>query len=556
MRVINDTTELKVVAISGTYVVTLGFNLPKTSCKGLLGFSIHRFDHTENESWFLEGMKCFAETDPGFPAGSLYSTKDHPIQGFQWADYSAKPDHKYTYTITALKGQPTNLTEFLASSVIIETESPNAKKQDVYFNRGTAASQEYMRRFGDKAPNKVPNNAAFDWLSRGLYEAMVGFVESCIPGKHSLRLAVYEFHYEPFLRVIKAALDKGVDIQIVYDARKASPKKENEKMIKKCGLKDISTPRTKKQFISHNKFIVKLENNKPVCVWTGGTNISDGGIFGHSNVAHVIESDKIARTYLKYWTQLQKDLDVPDLQTKVEKITKIPFEPPPAGVSPIFSPRTNLDALNYYGKLAMRAKDGLFMTFAFGLNQIFKDVYKNSTALFRLALLEKKTRAFKNTPADQKKKKAEEKAIQDLRNRPENVFAIGNFIRTNEFDGWLKERLTGLNVNVRYIHNKFMLIDPISDDPIVIAGSANFSDASTTDNDENMVIVRGNTRVADIYLGEFMRLFSHYSFRESLEWRKPNEPPKPLSTDDWWLDSFGNTPRSSRRKYFAQVSGD
>ena len=35
--------------------------------------------------------------------------------------------------------------------------------------------------------------------------------------------------------------------------------------------------------------------------------------------------------------------------------------------------------------------------------------------------------------------------------------------------------------------------------------------------------------------------------------RDENEPPKPLSTGDWWKDSFGDTPRSSRRRYFAQV---
>lgn len=57
-----------------------------------------------------------------------------------------------------------------------------------------------------------------------------------------------------------------------------------------------------------------------------------------------------------------------------------------------------------------------------------------------------------------------------------------------------------------------MLVDPLSDNPIVIAGSANFSDASTIQNDENMVIIRQNKRVADIYFGEFMRLFSHFSF--------------------------------------------
>jgi phosphatidylserine/phosphatidylglycerophosphate/cardiolipin synthase-like enzyme len=100
-----------------------------------------------------------------------------------------------------------------------------------------------------------------------------------------------------------------------------------------------------------------------------------------------------------------------------------------------------------------------------------------------------------------------------------------------------------------------MLIDPLGDDPIVVAGSANFSAASTANNDENMVIIRGNTRVADIYLGEFMRLFSHHAFRESLKWRQPGEKPKPLVTDDsWWKDSFGDTPRAARRRFFARTA--
>ncbi|HEU4320658.1 MAG TPA: hypothetical protein VFS66_11310, partial [Acidimicrobiia bacterium] len=87
----------------------------------------------------------------------------------------------------------------------------------------------------------------------------------------------------------------------------------------------------------------------------------------------------------------------------------------------------------------------------------------------------------------------------------------------------------------------------------VVAGSANFSDASTRRNDENMVVVRGNTRVADIYLGEFIRLYTHHAFRESLNWRKPGDVPKHLRSDDWWSDYFDNTQRSNRRQYFAQT---
>jgi len=44
-------------------------------------------------------------------------------------------------------------------------------------------------------------------------------------------------------------------------------------------------------------------------------------------------------------------------------------------------------------------------------------------------------------------------------------------------------------------------------------GSANFSEAATDKNDENMIIINGNRRVADIYFTEFLRIFNHYYFR-------------------------------------------
>lgn len=554
MRKSKTTGQLKVHAVSGTYVVVLGINLPENLCDGLLGFSVHRASPKDNEAFYLEGMKAFAETDPGFPPGSLYSTKDHPIQSFQWSDYSAKPGYTYTYTVTALRGTPKNLEEFASTSIKITTESPQGGNHDVYFNRGTAASQEYVRRFGDLPPDKVvPQSSAYEWLSRGLYEALIDYITSCVPGRHSLRIAAYEFAYVPFLEILKATADRGIDIQVVFDERKDEPGIKNRKAVDEVGIAGFCTPRKKgRSAISHNKFLVKLDNGAPVAVWTGGTNFSEGGIFGHSNVAHVIEDAQVAGSYLQYWIALHDDPENGVIKAKTEQISPLPAIPLPVGTSVIFSPRTNLTALDLYSKLAMNARDGLLMTFAFGMNKIFQDVYQNSRAPFRLALLEKATRSF--AKKDGEKKKAEERQIQILRDMPENVFSIGNFIKTNEFDGWLKEKLTGFNKNVNFIHNKFMLIDPLGNDPIVIAGSANFSEASTNANDENMVIVRGNKRVADIYLGEFMRLFKHFSFRESLNFRKPTDPPKPLRTDDWWRESFGNTPESSRRKFFAKVN--
>jgi phosphatidylserine/phosphatidylglycerophosphate/cardiolipin synthase-like enzyme len=67
---------------------------------------------------------------------------------------------------------------------------------------------------------------------------------------------------------------------------------------------------------------------------------------------------------------------------------------------------------------------------------------------------------------------------------------------------------------VFFIHTKFLLIDPLSDDPLVCSGSANFSSNSLLQNDENMLLIRGDTRVADIYLTEFDRIFRHFYFRD------------------------------------------
>jgi len=542
---------LTVQAVAGTYVVLLGFDLARADCAGLLGFSVHRTDHEGNTADYLRGMKCFEATDPGFPSGSLYSTQQHPVQSFGWSDYTVQPGRKYTYVVTALRGTPAALEAFASVSISITTESPAGGDHDVYFNSGVAGSQAYVRRFGYRPPDKVENNAAFTWLSRGLYEALEAFVAQATDASFELRVAAYEFHYLPFLRRLAEAKGRGATVRIVYDRRKDNPGDRNEAMVAEAGLTAAATKRTKnKSYISHNKFVVLLKDGQPLAVWTGGTNFSEGGIFGHSNVAHVVEDTQVATAYAQYWDLLAQDLENAELEPKVDALSPVPAASSAAsGTTVVFSPRTSLRALEWYRDLAQSARSALFMTFAFGINDLFKDVYRNATAELRFALLEKKTRSF---PSDEEEaRKAEERAVDLLRFRKKNVFAIGSIIRDDALEGWVKERLTGLNKNVNYVHNKFMLIDPLSSNPTVIAGSANFSAASTISNDENMVVVKGNKRVADIYLGEFMRLYSHHAFRESRTFSNPDTQPKFLRVDDWWADYYGNTPRSRRRTYFA-----
>lgn len=151
---------------------------------------------------------------------------------------------------------------------------------------------------------------------------------------------------------------------------------------------------------------------------------------------------------------------------------------------------------------------------------------------------------------------SEDEDMEKLSSWKFNKIAVGNVLGENLFEHWLKEMLTGFNEHVKYIHTKYMLIDPLSNDPLVITGSANFSNASTKDNDENMLIIRGDTRVSDIYLTEFMRLFMHFYFRTIVNGIGPAElDPEAgyLKDDDSWLLPYyqSDTPKCKERLYFA-----
>jgi phosphatidylserine/phosphatidylglycerophosphate/cardiolipin synthase-like enzyme len=205
-----------------------------------------------------------------------------------------------------------------------------------------------------------------------------------------------------------------------------------------------------------------------------------------------------------------------------------------------------LQALDWYRDLAASAKKGLFMTFAFGMHQHFLDVYGRNDGVLRFALMEKKGM------------KAEQAAQVDrVRRLPNCTVAVGNRIVTNSFDRWLEEKTkVDPHAHVLYIHTKYMLVDPLGPNPVVVTGSANFSKASTDTNDENMLVIKGDERVADIYLGEFMRLYSHYAFRESVaiaKAKKEKWSPKHLVSGDTWTDSFyaAGSAKLLRRKYFA-----
>jgi hypothetical protein len=154
---------LAVRAIGGLHVVTIAWDFLEerdAKRKGFLGFAIERSELKQDkviERYFLRGIKRFKSKDEGLPPGTPVPTSEHPIQSFQWGDYTAKPDTTYRYKVVSVYGQPKllELEDTSATTVEILTEAepgqPSKDGQathDIYFNRGVAGSRHMLSSSG------------------------------------------------------------------------------------------------------------------------------------------------------------------------------------------------------------------------------------------------------------------------------------------------------------------------------------------------------------------------------------------------------------------------
>jgi phosphatidylserine/phosphatidylglycerophosphate/cardiolipin synthase-like enzyme len=634
MRAHASNDRISVTIVTGTEAVLIGIDIAAEHREGLLGFSIWKKPSAGGEFVPLSGGRRFHDVPP--PAHGDPPLSDAPVQDFLWGDYVVDPGTDYVYRVAAAYGLPGDLDHRDPLEIGIRTEHPDEGRHGIYFNRGVAASQGYSRKFGkyDRhyrveeygrqvwrtfvRPELVPDVQAFTWLSRGLREAMEGFIrrathrdaDGATP-RYSLRAAVYEFTYAPIIRAFVDVLESGADVKIVHhapmDARQVLRKNNDastlvsfpgepgldpieyhhREVVEESNLDGIAAAavsavaavgveheESKRAFeemliprqhtnIQHNKFIVLLDEGRPIEVWTGSTNLTAGGIFGQSNVGHVVRDAEIASQYLDYWQRLAGDppREAPSGQPEEAGFAEwnamqspVPTGPvAPNSTQLIFSPRPNEHALDWYAEQMGAAQQSVHFTTAFTVAPqiLSKALVTPPDGLLRYLLMESVGGRLR-APYEQ------------MRVIPANRIAWGDALGAVSAPAHggdpsmaLAEALTGLNDHVNYLHTKYLLVDPLGADPLVINGSANFSKPSNLTNDENMIICRGDRRLADIFLSEFMRLFRHFEGRNRLNVLTPEQrrDAEFLAEDESWSQAAftPGTPEHSERLLFANA---
>src|SRR3954454_24149687 len=554
MRATAKENKVSVKAYAGTTGVLLAMNVPAEGRDDLLGFAIHREGGDKPAEW-LNGMIGFPGVDhkPGEPL----STEQAPIQKFRWSDYRVYPDTTYKYEVHPVRGKPESPKVEAGPTVEVKTESVRRGEHRVLFNRAAAASQAFSRKFPDvdaelakaKAegkPQELPSEA-LAWLSRGVLEQIDGFIARAADATWALDVAIYEYELPAIVDSVRAALDRGAQVRIVYHAAPGDKQTaDNEKSLEGFPAERLRPRVTSNIF--HDKFAVlsRVQGDKrdPASVLCGSTNWTRSGVYLQANVVHIAEREELARRYLNLFEFLFGGADVSQTRDWIDTNDPLPED---QSLVAGFSPRSDEKDLDAFVTTIDQAKSDVLFCTAFELD-------------------DRIDKALLGEPND-------DVLRIGLQNKP-SVITGYHRDRTADFaaTAYLKEGLEGfLAEKTRQpsgilIHTKMIVVNFTSDEPVVISGSHNLSAAASGQNDENFLVIRGDTDVADCYGVELMRLYDHYRYRWLLDPKntdpRPNDPcapraPSTLCPDERWTKNYfepGTLEAADRERFGAPVS--
>lgn len=533
-----DSDGLLVKAYAGTTTVALAFDIDKHARQGLLGFAVKRLDLDSDDpkrrsGRFLSAMLRFPQTPkPG--DGEAIATDICPIQKFRWSDYTVLAGNRYRYEVHPVSGawNTPELGEPIALDVKTHAIS---EKGGAIFNRAAAASQAFARKFADvieelKAAAKKKTVAeyvmppkALDWLSRGLAETIVGFLDSAGAGD-GLDIAIYEFHLPLLVEAVKRAHHRGVEVRLLFHSKNDKTSRENLHCAVSTGLPENRMFPRKTNAIMHDKFVVLRRKEggqfQPKAVLCGSTNWTHNGVYRQANVVHILTDMTACASYqAMFETLVETRDDVGRTRAWINQNNKIDLS---VDFFAGFSPRTGGGDLDTFARLIREAKRDLLFATAFELPQAILDALLGSENDKTLRL------GVQNSAS----------AITGVHRDRTAQFAAAALLDQG-LEGWLKETKAKQKGNI-LIHTKAVLVDFTSDSPTIISGSHNLSGAASKSNDENYLVIKGDTDLADIYGCELLRIYDHYRYRYATKTAKGTNRARPpmLTENDSWTDPY------------------
>jgi phosphatidylserine/phosphatidylglycerophosphate/cardiolipin synthase-like enzyme len=529
---------------------------------GCLGFAIRRRirhpNGTTGDDYLLNRVGFEGESAAVTPESKTKTSDQWPFQRFSWTDHDADTGDEVSYrVIPVVRDSAGNLKTVLSQASgwstkrILASESSNGAYKP-YFNRGFVLSQ-FMARYLKQ------NNLTLEQFKRRISNRDDRTIRTFLSG--DLRLAL--------LKELKTAKDAGTDIfaalfelsddELIDALVQLGPKAhvvlangsvdkagEDENASSRKALLDAHVDvEEHNRFIGpnalgHNKFMVRTDaQNKAVTAWTGSTNWAPTGLCTQVNNGLLIEDPVVANNYLVQWGRLRRagsdfptdTLVGPNSSAKTSKKGTVSTFLWFSRTQTKNQQNADLEALR---DVVAKAKFGiLFLMFQPGATGILGRVAQRGAepGMFVRGVVSELPSSAKNESAanilllDGIKDRVTHLDIVRPEGEKANPFA--NFaaeVTHNQFRA---------NVGFAIIHSKVLVVDPFSNDPVVVTGSHNFSISASQSNDENFIIIRGDKKLAEAYAVNVLSAYAHYRWRAYLG--EKDDPFHGLKTDDSWM---------------------
>jgi len=531
MRVLvkNPQDDFRVKAYAGTNGVLLAMDLAESRRRGLLGFAIEKQQGAK--PWlFLFNSLTFPNKAHTFPQFHATPSDKAPLQKFRWADYAVNPGMTLHYRVHLAYGTADAVQLGESLELTITSDDGHPSNQSVIFNRAVAASQAFQRKFPDldaqisankNMPIEAWPDAARQWLENGLLGRLLGFIERAVDGQWALDIAIYEYQLQAIVDAVNAAFTRGVQVRVLYHARPD----DEDTTLNEASLAALP-PASKRGRVTHNifhnKFMVLSRvdasgTHQPEAVLCGSTNFTANGVYRQANVVHVLDDASIAASYLQTFEQIWAQPD--DIGVTRDWITEHNPMSPQQPVFAGFSPRTGGADLQAFVQIISAAKKDVLFVTAFSL----PDAILN--ALLGQPHDDVLRYGLQNTAS----------RITGFHADRSAEFAATALLNTG-LEGWLRENMKGQKGNL-LVHTKAVVTDFTTDTPTIISGSHNLSVSASNGNDENYLIIRGDTDLADRYGLELLRFYEHYRFRYFAK-KLALKQVSPLAVDDHWTNDY------------------
>lgn len=538
----------KAVAFSNNDVAWLAWEIEQ-KIPDCLGFAVYRTDLATNKREALPAWVGFqGQSNAGWAA---QTTAVWPVQKFNWRDLTAHRGGSYSYELVPMVGKPGALKPLPDHSLTTNSVALVPKRGSIstYFNRGILSTQSLSHKI-PSGPSGEPNyqtlESHIDQSGDPLRQSLAGQMLEAVPlllkraasEGGQCYCALYELNDPDLVQLLTG--NKSVHIVLSNTGKDDSTNQTSRQQLHDSGV-DISDRMLGGDHIGHNKFVVYVDKSgQPQAVLTGSTNWTYTGLCAQSNNSVIVESPELAAFYLDYWKRLRAagNAQAADFRGANNEVHSVQVDT--HDVNLWFSPNTRLATKPAHAAPApsdmdeiFKAIDGarhgiIFLLFQPGTPSVMDEVLARQEAVSGLFV-----RGAVTDP------KAAQNYDVQLYHRPgedPDTVVSATEIK-DQFGYWQRELLKASPEAHAIIHDKIVVIDPFSPECVVITGSHNLGYKASYSNDENLLIMRGNSAVATSYAVHVMDVYDHYRWRFTLH-KQGDKAWSGLSTDDSWQDKY------------------